>query len=103
MKNLLTTYQDAQKKKNAVGPLQCIGSMDTEGIVAAAKDLQVPVVVGVSEGERELLGDRQISALVASFRDGEGLPVYLYADHTHSLESAMAAANVGFNSIVFDL
>jgi fructose/tagatose bisphosphate aldolase len=71
--------------------------------VAAAKDLQVTVVVGVSEGEREFLGVRQISALVASFRDGDEIPLYLNADHTHSLESATAAARAGFDSIVFDL
>lgn len=103
MKALLATYQDAEKRKIAVGHFNVSDLWTLKGIVAAAKDLQVPVVVGVSEGEREFLGDRQILALVASFRDGDGIPLYLNADHTHSLESAMAAARVGFNSIVFDL
>lgn len=103
MKALLATYQDAEKRKIAVGHFNVSDLWTLKGIVAAAKDLQVPVVVGVSEGEREFLGDRQILALVASFRDGDGIPLYLNADHTHSLESAMAAARVGFDSIVFDL
>lgn len=103
MKTLLATYQDAAKKKIAVGHFNVSDLWTLKGIVAAVKDLQVPVVVGVSEGEREFFGDRQISALVASFRDGDGIPLYLNADHTHTLESAMAAAKVGFNSIVFDL
>lgn len=103
MKTLLATYQDAEKKKVAVGHFNVSDLWTLKGIVAAAKDLQVPVIVGASEGEREFLGDRQISALVASYRDGDGLPLYLNADHTHSLESAMAAAKVGFDSIVFDL
>jgi ketose-bisphosphate aldolase len=103
MKTLLATYQDAEKKKVAVGHFNVSDLWTLKGIVAAVKDLQVPVVVGVSEGEREFFGDRQISALVASFRDGDGIPLYLNADHTHSLESAMAAARVGFDSIVFDL
>lgn len=103
MKALLATYQDAEKRKIAVGHFNVSDLWTLKGIVAAAKDLQVPVVVGVSEGEREFLGDRQILALVASFRDGDGIPLYLNADHTHSLELAMAAARVGFDSIVFDL
>jgi len=103
MKALLATYQDAEKKKIAVGHFNVSGLSTLKGIVAAAKHLQVPVVVGVSEGEREFLGDRQISALVASFREGDGIPLYLNADHTHSLESAVAAARAGFDSIVFDL
>jgi len=103
MKTLLATYQDAEKKKIAVGHFNVSDLWTLKGIVTAAKDLNVPVVVGVSEGERAFFGDRQISALVASFRDGDGIPLYLNADHTHSLESAMAAARVGFDSIVFDL
>ena len=35
--------------------------------------------------------------------DEDGIPVYLNADHTHTLEGAIAAANAGFHSIVFDL
>ena len=103
MKALLATYQDAEKKKIAVGHFNISDLWTLKGVVAAAKDLQVPVVVGASEGERQFLGDRQISALVASFRDSDGSPLYLNADHTHSLESAVAAAKVGFDSIVFDL
>lgn len=36
-------------------------------------------------------------------RDENGIPVFLNADHTHTLEGAVAAANAGFHSIVFDL
>ena len=103
MRTLLATYQDAEKNKIAVGHFNVSDLSILKGIVAAGRDLQVPVIVGVSEGEREFLGDKQISAMVASFRDGDGIPLYLNADHTHSLESAMAAAKVGFDSIVFDL
>jgi fructose-bisphosphate aldolase, class II len=103
MKTLLATYRDAEKKKIAVGHFNVSDLWTLKGIVAAAKDLKVPVVVGVSEGERGLLGDRQISALVASFRDEDGIALYLNADHTHSLESAVAAAKAGFDSVVFDL
>lgn len=103
MKALLATYQAAEKKKIAVGHFNVSDLSTLKGIVAAARELKVPVVVGASEGEREFLGDRQISALVTSFRDGDEIPLYLNADHTHSLESAMAAAKAGFDSIVFDL
>jgi fructose-bisphosphate aldolase class II len=71
--------------------------------VAAAQELSVPVVVGASEGGRKFLGDHQLAALVKSFRDETGLSVFLNADHTHSLEGAIAAAKTGFDSIVFDL
>ena len=73
------------------------------GVFAAARELRVPVMVGVSEGERAFLGVRQVAALVKSLRDEFDFPIYLNADHTHSLAKALEAANAGFDSIVFDL
>ena len=103
MKDLLTTYHDAERNKVAVGHFNVSDLPTLKEVVAAAQDLKVPVVVGVSEGERNFFGDQQIPALVASFHDQDGIPVYLNADHTHTLEGAIAAANAGFHSIVFDL
>src|SRR5262249_40016307 len=58
---------------------------------------------GASEGERQFLGVRQIAAMVKSLREEYGFPVFLNADHTHSLASAMEAAKAGFDWIVFDV
>jgi fructose-bisphosphate aldolase, class II len=63
----------------------------------------VPVLVGASEGERAFLGVRQLAAMVRSLRDEFEFPVYLNADHTHSLAGAVEAARAGFDAVVFDL
>jgi ketose-bisphosphate aldolase len=103
MKDLLATYRDAEKKGVAVGHFNVSDLTTLKAVVAAAQQLNVPVVIGASEGERKFLGDQQLGALVKSFRDETGLPVFLNADHTHSLDGAIAAAKAGFDSIVFDL
>src|SRR5881628_3133107 len=72
-------------------------------VFASARELNVPVLVGVSEGEREFLGVRQIAALVRSLREEFDFPIFLDADHTHSLARAVEAAKAGFDAIVFDL
>jgi fructose-bisphosphate aldolase class II len=69
-------------------------------VFTAARELNVPVLVGASEGEREFLGTRQIVALVKSLREEFDFPIFLNADHTHSLPKALEAA---FDTIVFDL
>src|SRR5215831_10671435 len=74
-----------------------------KAVFAAAQELSVPVMVGVSEGEREFMGVPQIAALVKSLRGEADFPIFLNADHTHSLEKAVEAANAGFDAIVFDL
>jgi fructose/tagatose bisphosphate aldolase len=40
---------------------------------------------------------------VQSLRAEFGFPIFLNADHTHSLASAIEAAKAGFDAIVFDL
>lgn len=37
-----------------------------------------------------------------SIREEFGMPVFLNADHTHSLEKAIEAAKAGFDMVVFD-
>ncbi len=59
-------------------------------------------MLGVSEGEREFTGVRQAAALVKSIRDEYDYPIFLNADHTHSIANAEAAAKAGFDEIIFD-
>ncbi|MGE5041686.1 MAG: class II fructose-bisphosphate aldolase [Candidatus Levyibacteriota bacterium] len=72
------------------------------GVIDAAKKLNAPILLGTSEGERKFVGLKQAVGLAKSFRE-EGLPVYLNADHTHSVEAAMAAFDAGYDSIHIDL
>src|SRR5580692_1682310 len=59
-------------------------------------------MVGVSEGERAFVGVGQAVALVKSIREEYGQPIFLNADHTHSLAKAEEAARAGFDEIIFD-
>jgi ketose-bisphosphate aldolase len=103
MQKLREVLEQAQKNKVAVGHFNIGDDNILTGVFAAARELRVPVMVGVSEGERAFLGVRQVAALVKSLRDEFDFPIYLNADHTHSLAKAVEAAKAGFDSIVFDL
>jgi fructose-bisphosphate aldolase class II len=95
--------QQSQKDRVAIGHFNVADCVLLKAVVAAGQELKVPVVVGVSEGEREFIGVRQIAALVWSVREDCDCPIFLNADHTHSLAKAVEAARAGFDSIVFDL
>src|ERR1700730_11505959 len=71
-------------------------------VTGAARVLNVPVLVGTSEGERKFLGVHEIVALVRSLRQQLEHPIFLNADHTHSLERAVEAAQAGYDMIGFD-
>jgi fructose-bisphosphate aldolase class II len=103
MNTLRTVLQEAQARGAAVGHFNISDLVLLKAVLGAARELNVPVMVGLSEGEREFVGTRQIGALVRSLRDEFDFPIFLNADHTHSLAKGIEAARAGFDAIVFDL
>jgi fructose-bisphosphate aldolase, class II len=103
MGSLRDALQQSQKDGVAIGHFNVADWVLLKAVVAAGQELKVPVVVGASEGEREFAGVRQIAALVRSLREEYDCPIFLNADHTHSLAKAAEAARAGFDAIVFDL
>jgi len=93
----------AQENGVAVGYFNVADLVLLKAVFATAQELQVPVIVGASEGERAFMGVRKIAVLVRSLWEELDFPIFLNADHTHSLEKAIEAAKAGFDSIVFDL
>lgn len=103
MHSLRNVLEQSQRKGVAVGHFNIADFVMLKAIFASAQELKVPVIVGASEGERKFLGARPIGVLVRSLRDEFDFPIFLNADHTHSLANAIEAAKAGFDSIVFDL
>ena len=102
MISLREVLQKAEADKVAVGHFNFSELVSFNAIVTAARDRKLPVMVGVSEGEREFTGVRQAAALVKAVRDEFGYPIFLNADHTHSIAKAEVAAKAGFDEIIFD-
>src|SRR5215813_6165872 len=103
MQILRDVLKQAEENRVAIGHFNVADLVLLKAVFAAARELKVPVRIGVSEGEREFIGVRQIAGLVRSLREEFDFPIFLNADHTHSLGKAIDAANAGFDSIVFDL
>lgn len=101
--NLREKLREAEQGHYALGHFNFSELVVLKAVAAAARDLGAPVVVGVSESEREFVGVRQATALVKSIREESGIDIFLNADHTHSLEKAVAAAKAGFDMVVFDI
>ncbi|MBV8052214.1 MAG: class II fructose-bisphosphate aldolase [Acidobacteriaceae bacterium] len=105
-KNASNTLRDVlnrlEKEGAALGHFNVSDHVLLKAVVAAAVETKLPVFVGASEGEREFFGTRQLAALVESERQDSDVPIFLNADHTHSLGKAVEAAKAGFDSVVID-
>src|SRR3984885_5616307 len=103
MQTLNEILQQTQSRQVALGHFNVADLVLLKAVFQAARTLNAPVFVGASEGEREFAGTRQLAALVKSLREEFDYPIFLNADHTHSLAKAMEAVKAGFDSVVFDL
>lgn len=102
MKSYREYIAEALEKKVAVGHFNVSTIDGVWAVVDAAKDLDLPVIIGVSEGERDFLGVNEIVAVVNSIRKERKQPVFLNADHTYSFERVKEAIMVGFDSVIID-
>lgn len=102
MTSLRSAIHEAHSKRTAIGHFN-ISTLDgVWAVVDAAKALNVSVIIGVSEGERDYVGVREIAAVVRSIREQRGQQVFLNADHTYSLDRVKEAIDAGFDSVIFD-
>ncbi len=93
---------DAELKHIAVGHFNISNLEALWAIFRAAKSLNLPVIVGLSEGERDFVGVKQAVALVKSIREEYNYPIFINADHTYTVERVKEAIDAGFDAVIFD-
>lgn len=101
MRNLREVLQDAKRDNIAIGHFNISDSTQFNAIVDSASELRVPVIIGVSEGEKNFIGIHNAVALVRAEQE-KGNEVYLNLDHGHTVEDCKEAIDAGFDSVMFD-
>ena len=102
MKSLRDSLVESARKATAIGHFNVSDLVGLNAVTAAARRLEVPALIGTSEGERAFIGVRQVASVVTSIRDEYDFPIFPNADHTHSLAKAEEAARAGYDMIGFD-
>jgi fructose-bisphosphate aldolase class II len=102
MQSLREVIAEAEQKKVAIGHFNISNSEQLWGIFTAARKLNVPVIIGVSEGERDFIGVRQAASLVQSLREEFDYPIFINADHTYSFDRVKEAIDAGYDAVIFD-
>lgn len=102
MKSLREYISEAEEKKIAIGHFNISNMEGVWAVAKAAKSLGVPVIIGVSEGERDFVGVKQTKAIVDSVREELDHPIFLNADHTYSIDRVKEAIDAGFDAVIVD-
>jgi len=77
MSALKEVLQEAGRARVAIGHFNFSELVVLKAATEAASELGVPVVMGLSESEREFLGVRQAAALVRSIREEKDSKIFL--------------------------
>ncbi|OGE84239.1 MAG: tagatose-bisphosphate aldolase [Candidatus Colwellbacteria bacterium RIFCSPLOWO2_01_FULL_48_10] len=102
MQKPIDYIKDAENRGVAIGHFNISDMAALNAICESAKELGLPIFIGVSEGEREFIGIKKVRALVSAATEEYGIPVFLNADHTYSFEKIKEVVAAGYDSIIFD-
>ncbi len=102
---LMTTkemFRHAYANGYAIGAFN-VNNMETiQGIVAAGKELDAPLILQVSAGARKYANPIYLKHLVDAAVEESGLPICLHLDHGASYEMCKDAIDGGFTSVMID-
>ncbi|MEK9173265.1 MAG: class II fructose-bisphosphate aldolase [Patescibacteria group bacterium] len=102
MKSLIEIIKEAEAKGVAIGHFNISDLVALKAIFEAAREINVPVMIGTSEGEGDFVGRKQSAALVRVLREEFDYPIFLNSDHTKNLEKVKEAVRAGYDEILFD-
>jgi fructose-bisphosphate aldolase class II len=101
MQTFRETISQFHMQQKALGHFNFSDSNQLLAIANAAREVGLPVSVGLSEGEREYFPLAHARALVDAY-NASGVMMYLNADHTYSVEKVEHAISVPVDSVVVD-
>jgi fructose-bisphosphate aldolase class II len=101
MRALRDVIKEFQDSRRAIGHFNFSDSNQLQAIANAAKEANLPVIAGLSEGERDFFPLSHARALVDIYR-AQGVEMFLNADHTYSVEKVQRAIAAGVDSVVVD-
>ncbi len=102
IKTLREYIREADEKGIAIGHFNISNLEALHGIYNAAKKLNLPVIIGLSEGEEDFVGKDEAVALIKSIRENDNYPIFLNADHHYSFESVKEAIDAGYDAAIID-
>lgn len=95
--------QRSREERFAVGAFNVDNQETLLAICKAAKKLNSPVLVEVSQGEVDAIGLSNMRCMVYNYKQELGLEIFINLDHSPSVEAAKKGIDAGFEFIHIDV
>lgn len=102
MKTLREYIKEAEEKGVAIGHFNISNLEALHGIYNAARKLDLPIIIGLSEGEEAFMEREEAVALIRTIKERDNYPIFLNADHHYSFEKVKACVDALFDSVIID-
>ncbi len=93
----------ARQEHWAFGAFNLDDQATLKAVARAAKKMNAPVLVEVSQGEVDDIGLQNVRDLVDNYKHEYGIEIYVNLDHSPSVEAAKAGIEAGFEFIHIDV
>ena len=93
----------ARAEKFSVGAFNLDNQETLIAVARAAKKMNAPVLVEVSQGEVDALGLANVRDMVDNYKRQFGIEMYINLDHSPSVEAAIAGIDAGYEFIHIDV
>ncbi len=100
--NMLDMLKHAHANRYAVGAFDLVSLDFLEGIMAAAEEMQAPVILSLAESHFEYYDFELIMAATVAAARRASVPVAIHLDHGESLESVTTGIRLGCNGVMVD-
>lgn len=96
------TINKYQRQGKAIAHFNISNLDQARAIVEVAEELKQPVIIGVSEVERQYMGVGMVRKIVDELNLEYSIPIFLNADHTYTLEKVQEVVEAGYDSVIVD-
>ncbi len=98
----LEIINDYKRQGKAIAHFN-ISNLDQARVICeVAEELNQPVIIGASEGERAYMGVPMVRKIVDELNQEYNIPIFLNADHTYSFEKVKEVVEAGYDSVIVD-
>ncbi|MEK5522155.1 class II fructose-bisphosphate aldolase [Heyndrickxia sp. FSL W8-0423] len=93
---------DAKEKKYAVGSFNTPNLETARAVIAAAEELNVPVIIAHAEVHNDLISLDVMGPIMVQLAKQAKVPVCVHLDHGSSFDACVKAMHLGFTSVMYD-
>ncbi|WP_035039560.1 class II fructose-bisphosphate aldolase [Catonella morbi] len=99
---LKEVLSDAKKKHYGIGAFNAVNMEMVRGVIAAAEELNSPVIIGTAEVLTKYTPLDTLTYLLRPLAEKSKIPVVLHFDHGLSEQKIVEAMRLGFSSVMYD-